>query len=296
MNLLTHSRTLLAQPFPLFGVKRAYKNAWWTALFVTCFLLAFRPFGMHLLHDWQLLRLLGHGLVSGLTIGLSAFLLSRLLPSIYREEAWKVYHQLLYYLFLLGMVSLANYLLTVALDGLPISFFGFLDLAFATLLVGLIPITMIVLVKYYLALQKNLRQAQVLTQQLANQHPQKQVNANPAHTRLLLVGENGKEKLSIVLEQLLVIESVNNYVEIYWEKNGGLVKTLLRNTLQNIEEQVSAYPMFFRCHRSFLVNMGKVKTVDGNSQGYLLVLPLLEQPIPVSRLKNRALRDYAQSV
>ncbi|WP_089734667.1 LytTR family transcriptional regulator DNA-binding domain-containing protein [Chryseobacterium jejuense] len=59
-------------------------------------------------------------------------------------------------------------------------------------------------------------------------------------------------------------------------------KIWLRISLSNILAQVQT-PTIKRCHRSYIINLGKVKNIKGNAQGYKLTLPEIDFDIPVSR-------------
>lgn len=61
---------------------------------------------------------------------------------------------------------------------------------------------------------------------------------------------------------------------------------MLRSTLRRMEDALASWPQFFRCHRTYLVNLDKVAHVSGNAQGYRLHLEGLDDTIPVSRNLN----------
>jgi hypothetical protein len=101
--------------------------------------------------------------------------------------------------------------------------------------------------------------------------------------RLELQGENQSDRLGLINEDLLFIESYGNYVAVNHRISGGFKKTLLRATLKNMEEQLERNPEFFRCHRAYLVNLYKIEDVKGNAQGYRVRLSETNVVIPVSR-------------
>ena len=53
-----------------------------------------------------------------------------------------------------------------------------------------------------------------------------------------------------------------------------------------MEKQLSDLPQFFRCHRTYLVNLDRVGHVSGNAQGYKLHLEGIDNLVPVSRSLN----------
>ena len=89
---------------------------------------------------------------------------------------------------------------------------------------------------------------------------------------------------------MLYICSCDNYVEIHYTTVGEQVhKRLLRTTLNNLEEQLNASDLV-RCHRSYIVNLGKVCEVEGNSKAMVLLLQQVPQPIPVSRTRIKTIQ------
>lgn len=84
-------------------------------------------------------------------------------------------------------------------------------------------------------------------------------------------------------DDFLFAKSEGNYLEIFIEEEEKTNKFLKRMTLKEFESQLDSFPHFFKTHRSFLVNLQKVKNVKGNAQGLLLELHSHSIPLPVSR-------------
>jgi DNA-binding LytR/AlgR family response regulator len=105
------------------------------------------------------------------------------------------------------------------------------------------------------------------------------------------VAENNKDFFEYDPNFILWIQSQDNYVEFVFAKDGKVRKELLRSTLGRVEEILTPYPNFFRCHRAFIVNLDKIKSVTGNSQGYRLLMEEASEEIPVARPKNKALKN-----
>jgi DNA-binding LytR/AlgR family response regulator len=161
--------------------------------------------------------------------------------------------------------------------------------------IGFFPIMLGVFVAEQRRLKRNLAHAQTLNDQLAHRSepaspvpipsqptPQSILDATPTQ-RLLLLSENGKERLSLQPDQLLFVESVGNYVDVHWLNLSQPQKTVLRSTLKEIETGLTDYPQFFRCHRAFLVNLNTVSHTEGNARGYQLTLTGTYATVPVSR-------------
>jgi hypothetical protein len=95
--------------------------------------------------------------------------------------------------------------------------------------------------------------------------------------------ESRSEKFRLKIGNLILIQSADNYIEIMYKENDGIQKTLVRNTLKNIEEQLRKYNSIIRCHRTFIVNINHVSKFIGNYQGYRLKLTDIDTEVPVSR-------------
>lgn len=92
-----------------------------------------------------------------------------------------------------------------------------------------------------------------------------------------------KEDLSFYPSEFLYAESDGNYVIFYLNKNNLVKKEIIRNSINNVEQQLSPIPYFFRSHRAFIVNLKKVRSKQGNTLGYIIKLTGVDVKIPVSR-------------
>lgn len=81
----------------------------------------------------------------------------------------------------------------------------------------------------------------------------------------------------------LFARAEGNYIELTTRNGDGLKKELKRISLKQFESQISGIDKLIRCHRTYLVNIGQVNHVTGNSQGYLLSFQGTAEKIPVSR-------------
>ena len=64
-------------------------------------------------------------------------------------------------------------------------------------------------------------------------------------------GEGHYEGLRLQWEDLILIQSSDNYIEVYYRSGDSLKKTLIRNKLSMIE---TAHKDLIRAHRSYLIN------------------------------------------
>ena len=106
--------------------------------------------------------------------------------------------------------------------------------------------------------------------------------ASSLHSLIYLQANDAKDWLKIEPEQLLFLESADNYTSIYFIEQQQLNRKLLRGSLKHFETQIQDHPIL-RCHHSFIVNLKLVRWTEGNTRGLKLYLPQVEKPIPVSR-------------
>ncbi len=95
--------------------------------------------------------------------------------------------------------------------------------------------------------------------------------------------EKGVLKFSVKKENLLYIESAENYVSVCYLNKGKVSKYLLRDTLKKVEESFAGTDVI-RCHRSYMVNFEKVKVIKKDRDGLKLELDNVSvADIPVSK-------------
>lgn len=93
-------------------------------------------------------------------------------------------------------------------------------------------------------------------------------------------GLNKGEKIMIQKTAVLFVKASENYVEIFYSKNNTIQHETFRNTLAAINIQA---PFLHQCHRSYLVNLAAIKSVNGNSQTAKIELQEHGLTIPLSK-------------
>jgi len=97
------------------------------------------------------------------------------------------------------------------------------------------------------------------------------------------VSENKSEYFQLSLEQIMLIKSANNYIEVIYKNNDKISRRLIRNTIKNTEELFTKYSTLVRCHRSCIVNKNYIQKLQKGTDGLKLVLFDYPQEIHVSR-------------
>lgn len=94
--------------------------------------------------------------------------------------------------------------------------------------------------------------------------------------------ENGELRLTIKSDDLLFIEASENYVFIHYLEGDKPGRFLLRSSMKRLEEELMARRII-RCHRSYMINLAKVKMIRKNKGNYLAIMDSpSKQEIPVT--------------
>lgn len=106
----------------------------------------------------------------------------------------------------------------------------------------------------------------------SNEETATEESVNPGNDDIInFVDEKDNLKLSVKQEYIYYLESANNYVNIYYIHNQELKRFMIRNTLKNLESMLQPYG-FVRCHRSYIVNVKKIKIVRNEHDTFYLDL------------------------
>jgi len=247
----------------------------------------FQPFG---LDDYtgpdKFFILAGYGLITFIVLLFDLFLIPAILPGYMHEETWRVWKELLFLLWILFTIGLANIFYTSFFFHLRLSLTSILIVQLFTLSIGIIPITILTILKQNYLHRRNRIRADQLSASIGHRQHQ------PTNgSQVFLASDNGKDEIRVAIPDLLVVDSEGNYITVTYLLDGKPQTSLLRNTLSYAEKVVSSYPEIFKCHRSYLVNLNHITKINGNSQGYRLVVPGVPTEIPVSRGNSARLKE-----
>ena len=99
-------------------------------------------------------------------------------------------------------------------------------------------------------------------------------------------------RLSVKRDSLLMIESADNYVCVWYLNNGAVKKTMVRNTMKRVAEQLGD-DNIRRCHRSYMVNMDRVKVLRREKEGVFIEFGLDGVPdIPISKTYAKSITSW----
>ena len=272
----------IRQPYPFGGDfgQKLRQNAG-IGVFVALFLIVFQPFGAAM---WQIpgkiVYLAGFGLVSFIV---PTFVQSIVLAWLGKDKAeaiWTVGRETGLYIAILVLVALGNMLYSNIIGISKISFSALTAWVGIVALVAIFPIMAGILLRYERFVMLNQKEAAVLEDQLQHFHREQL----PLQTkRLVFSAENGRDRLELAADDLLFIESADNYSNFTWIQNGQIRRQLLRGSMKRFEDQIGENMPILRCHRSYIVNLNHIEHITGNAQGYRLVLARFGMEVPVAR-------------
>ena len=268
-------------------------NNWRLVVFISLcvfFVLSiFQPFGLASSHfSNKYIILFGYGLITFIILTIEVIFLKKIFRfSIFNEDNWKVYKEIIWILFIILSISIGNYFYSIWVfsDYFKANMQTFIIFAFFTFTIGLIPVTLITLIKSNQNLRNYIKNAGLINQKI-------QETPSIHQTKILTFKSlNKKEKdINIPIQQFLYIVSRENYVEIFYSQNSIVQSQLIRNTLSNIENEFLNDPLF-RCHRAFIINTLQIEKANGNSNGYKVSLKNINETIPVSRSYAEAFKN-----
>lgn len=262
-------------------------NKWWfaavTGLFISLFMTAFQPFGVTN-HDpdfrislFFVALMLAVGVIVMLVLAFNEFVLRpRLIPAFSFPTllAWMAWIYLL--------VGTVVFLLYNAVgnwhDFRLVSWLGFIRD------VGMVMTFPVAGYLFY-----------VRHQALRSEYVALQSSPPESSDRMVtFTSENGKDPLIVSLRDVLYLESEDNYVGINYLEDGQPGSHLIRSSLKRLEH-LTAGTQLVRCHRSYIVNLSRVRSCRGNRQGLHLKLTGMSGIVPVSRKYADAVLESLQA-
>lgn len=99
---------------------------------------------------------------------------------------------------------------------------------------------------------------------------------------VIFAGSGSGDRIALRLNDFLYGQAQDNYVELRYAEAGTVRTHLLRTTLTSLAEDIQGTGIE-RCHRSYIVNLGRVRSVRGTGSGLHLALDNVKEQIPISK-------------
>jgi DNA-binding LytR/AlgR family response regulator len=284
----------LQQPYPLATAGSKIITPLVFGVFIALFLYIFRPFGLDELEPGRMLRAAaGLGLVTFGVIFLEIWIGPLLMPAYFREASWTVGREIFVTLTDVFLIGLGNLIFSAWYLHTSFTISSMIWFQAVTVVVGVLPLALWTMYSQLKLQKKYAAEARTLDAQVQERkHPETApAPSAPVEATLQLTAEQGSEGLQLNPEQLLYIAAADNYIKVYHLEKGIVKQTMLRSSLKRAATGLEGYPQFFRCHRTFLVNLDHVTEVSGNAQGYKLQLAHTGDWVPVSRSLHTEIRE-----
>lgn len=234
----------------------------------------------------RLVIIAGFGFITFFILGLNLIFLPLIFPKFFQTGKWNIIRDIILNAWIWILISTAYTFYA--------RFVGLIEITahsmFKILLLGLAPVAIMVVANQNKILKRYLQTALELTKKLDADNEE-----NLDFKReITFASDNKSEQLKIDVTNLQLVKSANNYIEVFWQKEGETHKKLIRNTLTNVENQLKAFPDFIRCHRTALVNKNFIEKKITGSNGLQIRIKGIDEQIPVSRQYALKIKEQVQ--
>ncbi len=314
ISILYMIAEFLHRPYPFPSTRGRFLTPLAFAVFISLFLFVFQPFGLSRLDKPMAWIAAGYGLMTFLVVFVEMWALPLLFPAYFKESSWTVGREIAVVVLDVFLIGLCNLLYSAWVLELPLSFRAAIWYQAVTVIIAILPLTIWVLYKQLKLQKRYMAEAKLIdTHVQERREPEKialegtamgktidkmgvmreeGVMVNDKRPPMVTIpAEQAGEPLQLAPNQLLYIAAADNYIKVHHLEQGMVKQTLLRSSLKKVADGLADHPQFFRCHRTFLVNLGHVTEVSGNAQGYKLQLAYTGDWIPVSRSLHEEIRQ-----
>jgi len=266
----------LNKPYDLLEIEKfKILYSFGVAIFCFLFLYIFEPFGLYNLSGLYKLIIISLYVFAGLLITLvHLFCLQNKIIKTYNLR-----NTILWISWITFLTSISSSVINdIAFNHghfYFLSFIVFLGIIFG---ITIVPIMILILWHYVHTLKNQIK----ISSQINRKILEKGEIPNCTET-ITIEASNKRENISLQIDNFLYITSADNYIDVYYLEGNAIKHNLLRNTLNNIEKQVSNNKSIHRCHKSYIVNISVIDSVLGNASGYKIKFKTTGLLIPISR-------------
>lgn len=97
------------------------------------------------------------------------------------------------------------------------------------------------------------------------------VNSSKGPTMISLYDNNNILRLTINVDSLYYLESEDNYIKVHYKHNDKITSYMLRCRTRSVEKSLEGTCMV-RCHRSYIVNINKIRFLEEERRLHYLAL------------------------
>lgn len=238
------------------------------------FLLFFQPFNLkNPDFNGKLLTLAAFGGISLILMGIFRSVIPYFFPRAFEKHKWNTNKEIFYDFLFVALNSVAYSFFARFVGKIPITFHA----ETIIVIISITAIVILVTINEYHHLKKLVKK---LSKNIV-EPPSTELEQN--NVKIEFESENKSEFFQIFIDQLILIKSANNYIEVIYRNEEKVSKKLIRNTLKNTEVLFEKHPAIVRCHRSCMVNKNYILETTRGSDGLKLKLDGYNHDIHVSR-------------
>ena len=245
--------------------------------FVFVFLYFLTPFNLIKLGEHLLEYVLGLSTIVFFSVMIVLFIPPLLFKKFFKQENWIIGKNVIYIILNLIVTSFLlwcyNYKIKASYNMEALSLIRFI---YYTFLVGLFPSILLLFINERNVRIKKMKNVEEILSL-------KKVEKIKIPKKISFTSIDTKESILITIKDLVYITSQSNYACFFINENNSLKEYIIRITLKKVEQQLSNYTEFYRCHKSYIVNANFINNLEGNARGYQLITSIDAIKIPVSR-------------
>ncbi len=264
-------KNFLKQPYRYKkAIRYRFLIAFGYGLFVTFFLLIYKPFGLHLApQEWLIKVGIKYGVITFITVFVNSFLKYYVA---FKLGKWNNQLELISSFIILFQIGFFNALFA-SMDMSKLSFLEiFWRIQWNTLKLGIIPIT------FEIVLERN----QYLTRYL-KQYEQSEVN----NKRFILLKDLKRNISKVKLEDIILVKSDGHYLRVYTKTSFFYI----RETMSQFHEKLGN-TLFRRVHRSSLINIDHILEINRRNRNTYALIMSNGDKVNISESYKDTIRDY----
>lgn len=260
INFFKKLRISLEEEYPF---KMVLKNEFFTFLkFISVLILLFYVVGFFNRGQNMFYFYLGFMLILFVTFLINYVINLKILSVFGFAKNWCLWKEIVRRLFFLSIYSFnvifyIDY--TLSINFTKVDFVQFITIC---LIIGSIPIVIKIFTVKNKYLKEALVEAELLNKKISSSNQQKDKRFRE---ELIIKSNIINDVFKIDVNDLLYIQSNQNYISIYYLKDHKIESYLLRVSLVNALKQITSNSIL-QCHRSYVVNINNIEKVTGNSQ------------------------------
>jgi hypothetical protein len=262
------------------GLKKELLHISAVGVFALVIFYFLRPFGLNRVKD---LLLLGFAVVSILAASIFTVFSHIYYNFFLRDSNWTIGHEIIRSLLYLAFIATCIMIYGDVVEIFRINVSNFFICQFYTLLIGFVPVTIRTILLRNWRLKIDLQEAIKMTEYLGR----RKISTDEKIIRL--ESPFSSRILEVSNHSISYIEAAQNYIIVVLSYDKTNKKEIIRLTMKEAHHQIND-PLIVFCHRSYMVNLRKVRRITSQSTSSGLILEDTDMVIPLSNSYRDAIK------